>query len=533
MTATSAELDWEELEEESSTPPYLEGLDAGKFDHLQYMADIIDSLPEGWADEDRYLRTPSARRVVTKYDPMMFALVYCRDLITGPNGPQDISFADLHLELCRYARVWETSVLARESRTAFVAPREAGKSSWVFKILPLWAAAHGHIKFVAAFSSSATQALKHLSGFKKQLATNKLIQNDYPDLFNTPRTAGSNTQEMFHSNSGFSFSAAGLDSEILGLVDPLNRRPDLIILDDIEPDESNYSQYQMKKRRITIIDTVLAMNERAHVALIGTVTMPGSIVHQLVESVTTTKEVEKWIKEERFGIRYLPPIVYEEDGTERSIWPGKWPLEYLQSIRHTRSYKKNFENQPIREDGDYWTTEDFVYKEPDAVTHVLLQIDPAVTSKTTSDFYGFAVIGFNATTRRCTVLHCRQIKVSPVNARREALRLCEAFPGIGRIRVESNQGGDTWYSVFHDMPVKVITHGEHINKKMRAANLLNHYQRMRVFHAKPMPELESQMTAFPNVLNDDMVDAVGAGVEFFLQPKKIAGGSSTDYMRRK
>src|SRR3546814_3895779 len=59
------------------------------------------------------------------------------------------------------------------------------------------------------------------------------------------------------------------------------------ILDDIEPDESNYSQYQMRKRLTTIIDTVLAMNERAHVALIGTVTMPGSIVQDRSEEHTS------------------------------------------------------------------------------------------------------------------------------------------------------------------------------------------------------------------------------------------------------
>ena len=40
------------------------------------------------------------------------------------------------------------------------------------------------------------------------------------------------------------------------------------------------------------------------------------------------------------------------------------------------------------------------------------------------------------------------------------------------------------------------------------------------------------MTSFPNVLNDDMVDAVGAGVSLFLAPKKTAGGSSVQYNGR-
>lgn len=528
----------------SANGDYLLGYHSGNFDFRQYLADVVDELPEVWDYDDRHLLTPASRRVATKHDPMLFALVYCRNLISDDDG--NISFADLHLELCRYVQSWKKSIEPRQSRTAFVAPREAGKSSWVFKILPLWAAAHGHIKFVAAFSSSATQAQKHLSGFKRQLDTNSRIREDYPDLCKpAKRPSGGNvsdTQEMYHSTSGFTFTAAGLDSEILGLVDPNNVRPDLIILDDIEPDESNYSQYQMKKRRTTILDTVLPMNERAHVALIGTVTMPQSIVHQLVETVTTDKDVPQWIKDENFQIKYLEPIIDMPNGDRRSIWPFKWPLVYLEEIEGTRSYKKNFKNQPVSEDGDYWVEEDFVYGDVPHPTHVLLQIDPAVTSKQTSDYYGVAVIAFDRgeyavqngkrvviRPKKCSVWYCRQFKVSPAVMRQKAIEICELFPEIGRIRVEANQGHETWYSVFHDMPVKVILHSEAIPKKVRASHTLNHYQRGRVVHRKKFPDLQDQMLAFPHVLNDDMVDAVGAGVAFFLKPPKVAGGSSEKY----
>jgi hypothetical protein len=522
-------------------------LHSGTFNHERYVADAIlfasvmddqgysDTELTGWIDlldgEPERVFTSAGRRVMTENDPMLFALVYCRHLISDDSG--HISFADLHIELCHYAQRWKEKIKPRESRTAFVAPREAGKSSWVFKILPLWAASHGHIKFVAAFSSSATQAQKHLSGFKRQLDTNVKVREDYPDLCKpAKRPSGGNvsdTQEMFHSTSGFTFTAAGLDSEILGLVDPNNVRPDLIILDDIEPDESNYSQYQMKKRRTTILDTVLPMNERAHVALIGTVTMPQSIVHQLVETVTTDKEIPQWIKDENFQVKYLEPIIDMPNGDRRSIWPDKWPLVYLEEIEGTRSYKKNFKNQPVSEDGDYWTEEDFVYGDVPHPTHVLLQIDPAVTSKQTSDYYGVAVIAFDREAKKCAVWYCRQFKVSPAVMRTKAIEICELFPEIGRIRVEANQGHETWYSVFHDMPIKVLLHSESIPKKIRASNTLNHYQRGRVFHRKKFPELQDQMLSFPHVLNDDMVDAVGAGIAFFMKPQKTAGGSSQKY----
>lgn len=529
----------------------LGSVNATTFEYTEYLrkciaeaarVDVLQDLSEDEAltravfmDGQEFRVFTKRGRVTATWDnPMLFALVYCPELITDDTGTR--SFAELHLELCRYARRWMKPSKARESRTAFVAPREAGKSSWVFKILPIWAAAHAHIHFIAAFSSSATQAQKHLSGFKRQLDTNERLREDFPELCApAKRPTGGNvadSQEMFHSKSEFSFTAAGLDSEILGLVDPMNRRPDLIVLDDIEPDESNYSQYQMRKRLTTIIDTVLAMNERAHVALIGTVTMPGSIVHQLVETITTTKDVPQWITDEKFHVVYIEPILQNEDGSERSIWPYKWPLVYLNEIKHTRSYKKNFLNQPVRMDGDYWVESDFVYGDIPHPTHVLLQIDPATTSKTSSDYYGVAVIAFDRETRKCSVWYCRQYKLSPKVMRKRIVEICELFPQIGRIRVEANQGGETWHSVFHDMPVKVVIHHETVPKKVRASHLLNHYQRGRVFHTKPLPELEAQMLAFPNVLNDDMVDAVGAGVSFFLQPPKKAGGTSIPYTGR-
>lgn len=511
------------------TDTYLAGLDAETFDLEQYVLDHVD---------ERLLATSEGRRILTRLDPLLFGVLYCPHLISNSDG--QISFADLHLALCRYARSWLRQPGPREHRDAFVAPRECGKSSWLFKILPLWAAAHGHIRFVAAFSSSSTQAETHLSGFRRELDTNQLLREDYPDLCAPARrpSGGSvaNSQAMLHTKSGFSFAARGLDSEILGLVDPLNRRPDLLILDDVEPDESNYSAYQAKKRLITICDTVLPMNERAHVALVGTVTMPGSIVHQLIKTVTTTEEVPEWITSENFEVHYFEPIVKTSDGRERSIWPGKWALEYLTSIRHTRSYKKNFLNQPVRLDGDYWTPDDFAYGDVQA-TRVLLQIDPAVTDKKTSDFYGLAVIAYapmrvgadgkSTMPARCSVRYARAVKLPPARLRAKVLELLEAFPEVGAVRIETNQGGDTWKAILHDLPVRLLVHQETAPKAVRAAGLLNHYQRHRVLHVQRMPELEEQMCAFPDVINDDLVDAVGAGVRYFLDRKKPGRAKAT------
>ena len=50
----------------------------------------------------------------------------------------------------------------------------------------------------------------------------------------------------------------------------------MIILDDIEPDASNYSVYQAEKRKSTLINAILPLNLNARVVWSGTVTMEGS-----------------------------------------------------------------------------------------------------------------------------------------------------------------------------------------------------------------------------------------------------------------
>lgn len=514
---------------------YLEGETGASFDLVEHLAQI-DRRVGG--NLQRLLATADGRRTLTRLDPLLFAVVYCPMLLRSPATGDQITWADTHLAFCRHALSWLRPAGPREARHAFVAPRESAKSSWLFKLAPLWAAAHQHLPFIAAFSSSGRQAEAHLAGFKHQLDTNELLRHDYPDLC-TParRPAGTNVadrQTMYYSKSGFAFAARGLDAEILGLVDPQNRRPLLVVLDDVEPDESNYSEYQMRQRLTTIVDTVLPMNERAHVVLSGTVTMPGSIVHQLVKTITMPGDAPAdWVPAEGFRVHYFPPIVTEDDGTQRSVWPAKWPLDYLRSISHTRSYAKNFMNDPRGNDGDFWTSDDYRYGQLEVVTRCGLWIDPPVTSKRTSDYAGMAVVAFSATEQRCMVSWARQYRLTGAALREKALDVLAEHPEVTMLLVEVNQGGDLWVEVFHDMPVPVKTFTVSEKKEVRAGWALTHYQAGRVLHAERLPELEQQQTSFPKGLHDDLVDTVSnAAIGYLGKPASEQRQPSRPRQRR-
>lgn len=497
-------------------------VDSSRFDLDEYLAAFDENL----------LDTREGRKAITRTRPLLFALLYLPHLLKSPETGGEITWADTHLAFARYGRSWIRDAGLRTDRHVFVAPRDSAKSTWFFKILPLWAAAHRHKNFIAAFSSSSAQAESHLKGFKNELDTNRLLQNDFPKLCRPMRRPSgvnvADTQGMLFTSSQFSFAAKGIDADILGMVDPVNRRPQVIILDDIEPDETNYSAYQSRGRLMTMLDTILPMNERAHVAVVGTVTMAGSIIHQLVQSkLEPSDETPNWIEENKFRVHYFAPIIDKEDGGRRSIWPGKWPLEYLEGIEHTRGYAKNFLNLPVSTDGDYWTPEDIRYRDVEA-TSACLSIDPAVTKKKTSDFYGIAVVAFQAPRKegnvtippRAAVRHARAVRLSPAGLRTLVLQILTDWPEIGIVVIETNQGGDVWREILHDLPVRIVTIWQTEPKEVRAGELLNRYQRDQVGHAYPLPQAETQMCAYPNVLNDDIIDAVGTGVKFFWMKRK-------------
>lgn len=510
------------------------------------IGDTIVALVESGADPHGPI-VAAYRMRETRDDPLLFGLVYLSHHLVDP-ASGTVTLSDVHVAWAESAKRWAEAVGPADDRRAEIAPREMGKSTWHFLILPMWAAAHGHIRFVAAFADTGTQAETHLASFKSELDNNPLIRSDFPDLC-LPKTRGRGTTEadrvsLYHSKSDFVFAAAGMDGSNLGLKVG-DARPDLIVLDDIEPHEAKYSAGLAAKRLDTLTSTIFPLNIRAHVVIVGTVTMQDSIIHQIVRFTRGERDdpgsggLLGWVGDERIVARHWLPIIVEDDGTRRSAWPAKWPLDFLLSIEHTRQYAKNYANDPLGADGDYWTFDDFRPLSAElaaAVTHEVIEIDPAVTTKDSSDFTGIAAVGWSRELGKCAVHEVRKVKQSGKDIRRTVLGFVERALDRGHaviVRIETNQGGDLWLEILHDMPVPVKAHpAGTASKNVRAAAALHFYQTKRVEHASGVHEAEGEMVAFPRAPHDDLVDAVGAGVRYFLTPRKKgvkAGGATETY----
>lgn len=468
------------------------------------------------------------RREVCRFDPLLFSLVYFRTSLRAPETGNVITLSEFHLDIADAAVRWARQDIGPEEiREAWVAPRGSGKTTWMFLILPCWALAYGHRRYVMAFADNATMATNHLATFKRKVQTeNPLLRKDFPDLCAPARRPGgftdSDRQNLYLAKSGATFQASGIDSTTLG-AKVGDVRPDLIIFDDIEPPAENYSAAAAEGRLSLIREAIFPMSLNAVVAFVGTTTMEGGLIDQMVGQATRAADaVPDWVRAENISTRYFPAIVTGDDGVERSLWPARWTTEYLQDmrVRSPRVFAMNFMNQPVPLSSDYWTSEMFTSGTVSGCTKHILVLDPAVTTKRGSDYTGIAVLSWSPSERKVWLRHAEQVKLPPNEVRLHVLDLLARFPEVHGVLVEINQGGDVWKeSVLHSMPVPIDTTHETTKKELRWAEVLDLWSNGMVVHdaAGTVGPFERQAVAVPNSVNDDVVDAVVGGVRYIFK----------------
>lgn len=496
------------------------------------------------------LESPEGRRALTETDPLLFALIYFPHHLRDFDGAP-ITLCGFHIDIIEYAKSWMVNSGAKPMkhyRDLFLAPRQSGKSTWSFLLLPMWAGAHGHKKFVAAFSNKEEQAEGHLKTFKFEIESNELLREDYPEFTTLMLTQGNkpimNNSNQIQMSNGFIFMAKGVDTGVLGMKVG-QYRPDILLFDDIEPGESNYSAYQANQRRETLQSDLFMLNAWAHVTIVGTTTMPDSLIDQMRKFHEFTEEYDgdpallrealpfelRWVFDENIKTHYWPVIMEDENG-EYSMWPERWDMDTLNRERHTRVFQKNMMNKPVSTDGGYWEESDIEIDEPESYRGpCILSVDPAVTTAKNSDFTGMAVLqkGIDG---KIYVRFSEHFKVSPDDLRKKAEDLVEKY-GVNVIITETNQGGDLWKQVFGKLNAKYvpIRHNSGQTKSTRASQAFDLYRQGKVVHTDHFGSLVEEMLIFPKGRHDDALDAVTQGVLQLNKKSKKVSAKQFNYLQ--
>jgi len=175
------------------------------------------------------------------------------------------------------------------AREAQAAPRGHAKSTLTTLILPLWCIAGRHRRFIGVISDTTAQAEEFLESIKAELEVNERLREDFAEACGEGRTwkAG-----KIITRNGVKVACWGKRKRLRGTRFG-NRRPDLVILDDLENDEHVDSPEQREKDRKWFFKAVMKVGGTYTVTLvIGTLLHYDSLLARLLKQPGWTGK--KW-----------------------------------------------------------------------------------------------------------------------------------------------------------------------------------------------------------------------------------------------
>jgi hypothetical protein len=217
------------------------------------------------------------RKAECRYDLLRFLTVYF---------PESTGLAPFGEAQVRAIKRIERCVL-QGGRFANLFPRGFAKST-ISENACLWAALYGHRRYIVFFAAKAEEATEAIESIKKELTENDLLHDDFPEatvaaraLEGKPQRCGSQTYggDLTHiewkaetvvlptiegsESGGAIIRTKGLTAASRGMrykrPDGTQARPDFVIIDDPQTDESASSPAQVSKRLGMIRRSILRL----------------------------------------------------------------------------------------------------------------------------------------------------------------------------------------------------------------------------------------------------------------------------------
>ncbi|VAX28179.1 Phage protein [hydrothermal vent metagenome] len=176
--------------------------------------------------------------------------------------------------------ILEAQATGKGAKEVQAAPRGHAKSTLTTLILPLWCVVFKHRRFIGVLSDTTEQAEEFLESIKAELEVNERLLADFPTACGEGRTW--QTGKILTRNA-VKIACWGKRKRLRG-VRFGSRRPDLVVLDDLENDENVDSPEQREKDRNWFFKAVMKVGGRYTVYLVvGTILHYDSLLARLLK----------------------------------------------------------------------------------------------------------------------------------------------------------------------------------------------------------------------------------------------------------
>lgn len=281
-------------------------------------------------------------------------------------------------------------LLLSGKRLAMAAPRGFAKSYLCSFFYPLWEALFLRSKDICIISASEGLAIEWLRKIKREIETNRLLKYWFGELQGDKWTEN---HIILNNPAKTNIRARGAGGQIRGF------RPDLIILDDIETDESVASEDQRNKLRDWVFKACLnTLLPHGKFVWIGTIISPLALLQEVLDSDND------WEKR-----RYAAYTGEQKEGCE--LWPQLWPHNKLQERKKeigSLAFSSEYLNNPIlNETAPIKPHQLRYYTELPKNLNLVIAVDPAYSEEQKADFKVAALVGIDHLHNRYLVSYVR------------------------------------------------------------------------------------------------------------------------------
>lgn len=281
----------------------------------------------------------------------------------------------------------ETMLTIKGTRSAVAAPRGHAKSTVMSLKNVLHAALYGYKKYILLISDTESQAVSFLDAIKNELETNEKILADFGEQMGKTWK----TSSILLAN-GCRIDAVGSGQKLRGRRN-YERRPDLILCDDIENDEGVRTAEQRQKTADWFWKAVCKSGDSyTDIVVIGTILHHDSLLANLLENpgfrVLTFRAVisdaisplwQEWEKlftdlsdSDREKTAHTFYYKHRKEMLEgaKVLWPEKLSYYDLRLMRLTEgeaAFNSEMQNRPIDPSACLFSTQWFRYYQPHEV----------------------------------------------------------------------------------------------------------------------------------------------------------------------
>ncbi|WP_373088665.1 phage terminase large subunit [Zhongshania sp.] len=317
------------------------------------------------------------------------------------NFDNPVETPDLHVEL------WGLMCLDHP-HVAAAAPRGHAKSTAVTHAFTLANVCFRRAQHVLIVSDTEGQAADFLRDIKTELLENEMLRQAF-DIERFVRDRETEVVVRCSDGHEFRIIAKGSEQKLRGLK-WRNRRPDLIIGDDLENDEIVMNEERRDKFRRWFYNALLPCGSKnCRVRVVGTILHLDSLLERVMPHLTREDVIREPLKQFGWGqndpawlsVRYR---AHNEDFSE-ILWPEQHPKEKLQSIRQSyvaqgfpEGYAQEYLNYPLDEENAYFRKQDFLHIDEDGVPEqYYIAGDLAISQRRQRAFSVFVVVGVTST----------------------------------------------------------------------------------------------------------------------------------------